>query len=65
MSMPTNPVMTFQYYLLGLVPVSVFHRALQIRAMMPIKVLKYPVLVFQPTEVCPLGWLRRSVLYGS
>ena len=63
--MATNPVMTFQYYLLRFVPVAVLHRTLQIGAMMPVKVLEYPVLVLQPTEVCPLRWLCRSILYSS
>ena len=57
--------MAFQYYLLCLVPVAVLHRTLQIRAMMPVKILKYPVLVLEPTEVRPFRWLRRSILYSS
>ena len=38
--------MAFQYYFLGLIPVAVFHGTFQIRAMMPIKILEYPVLIF-------------------
>ena len=63
--MPTDPVMSLQYYLLCLIPVAVLHRALQIRAMMPVKILENPVLVLQSTEVCPLGRLCRSILYSS
>lgn len=65
MSMLTNPVMALQYYLLRLVPITVLHGTLQIRAMMPVKILKYPVLVLQSTEVCPLRWLCWSILYSS
>ena len=53
---PTNPVMTFQYYLLRLIPVAVLHCTLQIGAMMPIKILKYPILVLQPAKMRPLWW---------
>lgn len=64
-TMLTNPVMTFQYYLLRLIPVAVLHRTLQIRAMMPVKILEYPVLILQSTEVCPFRWLCRCILYSS
>lgn len=57
--------MTFQYYLLGLIPVAVLHGTLQIRAMMSIKVLEYPVLILQSTKMCSLRRLGRSILYSS
>jgi hypothetical protein len=43
------PVMALEQNVLGLVPVSVLHRTLQVRAMMPIQVRENPVLVLQAT----------------
>ncbi len=48
--------MAFQDYLLGLIPIPVFHGTLQIRPMVPVQVLEYTILVFQPAEVSPLRW---------
>lgn len=50
------PIVPFQYYLLGLIPIPVFHGTLQVRPMMPIQVLKYTILVLQPAKVSPLRW---------
>ena len=41
--------MALEYDFFRLVPVSVFHRALQIGAMVPVQVLEDPVLVLQAT----------------
>ena len=65
MSMLTNPIMTFQYYLLGLMPVAILHRTLQIGAMMPVKILKDSVLVLQSPKMGSLRWLCRSILNGG
>ena len=65
MSMSTDPVMTFQYYLLGLIPIAILHRTLQISAMVSVQILEYPVLVFQSAKVCSLRWLCRSILNGG
>ena len=37
--------MAFQYNFLRLVPISIFHSTLQIRTMMTVEVLKYPIFV--------------------
>lgn len=52
--------MALQHDILGLVPVAVLHRALQIRAMVAVQVGKYPVLVLQ-TAILSLG---RALLDG-
>lgn len=49
--------MALEYNFLGLMPVSIFHRALQIGAMMSIEVLEDPVLILQTS----VGPLRRIV----
>ena len=57
--------MTFQYYLLSLMPVAILHRTLQISAMMSVKILKDSVLVLQSPKMCSLRWLCRSILNGG
>jgi len=51
--------MALQQNLFRLVPITILHRALQIRPMMAVQVCKYPVLILQPT-IC---LLRRPILY--
>jgi hypothetical protein len=51
------PVMALKQNVLGLVPVSVLHRALQVRAMVSVQIREDPVLVLQPT-VYPLWRIR-------
>lgn len=56
----TYPVMAFQDYLLRLVPIAIFHRTLQICPMVAVKILKYPILILQPSKFGPLWW--RTIL---
>lgn len=55
----THPVVALEYNLLCLVPVSVFHGALQVRAMVAVEVLEYAVLVLQ-APICAL----RRIIHG-
>lgn len=61
--MLTYPIMTLQDNLLCLVPVTIFHRALQVCAMMPIQILKYPILILQSSKLGPFRWLGRAILH--
>jgi hypothetical protein len=47
--------MAFQQDFLGLVPVSVLHRALQVGPMVTVEVLKYPILILQASVSLFLG----------
>jgi hypothetical protein len=56
--------MTLQYDFLCFVPIAIFHRTLQIRPMVSVQVLKYPILV--PETSIDLLWrtfLNRSKLF--
>lgn len=55
----THPVIALQEDLLGLVPVSVLHRALQVGSVVAVQVLEDAILVLEPA-VCPLG---RGIVY--
>ena len=56
----THPVVALEYDLLCLVPVSVFHGALQVRTMVAVEVLEDAVLVLQ-ASICALrGIVHRS-----
>jgi hypothetical protein len=55
------PVVALEQNLLGLVPVAVFHGALDVRAMVAVQVLEDPVLVLQ-AAICPHG-VRVGVVY--
>lgn len=57
-----QPVMAFQYYVLGPVPIPNLLRTLQIRSLPAVQVLEYPILVFE-TSILPL--LGLSFLYGG
>jgi hypothetical protein len=53
--------MALQQNLFRLIPITILHRALQIRPMMAVQVRKYPVLILQST-IC---LLRRVILHCS
>lgn len=59
----THPVMALKYDFLRLIPIATFHRTLQIRAMSPIQILEYTVLVLQPS-INP-RWRYRSGILDS
>jgi hypothetical protein len=48
--------MALQYNLLRLVPITIFHRTFQIRAMVAVQVLENPILVLQ-APVSSFLWL--------
>lgn len=54
--MAAYPVIALLNDLLGLVPVSILHCVLQVRPMMPVKILKYPVLILKTPELRLLRW---------
>lgn len=55
--------MALQYNLFRLVPIAIFHGALEIRAMMAVKILEDSVLVLQSAKMSFLG--RWSILHRS
>ena len=55
--------MALQDDLFGLVPITIFLGALQVRPMVAVKILKYPVLVLQTSELRSLGRLWGPFLY--
>lgn len=55
--------MTLQQDFFSLVPIAVFHCALEVGTVMAIQVLKYSILIFQAAEVGFLWW--GSILNGS
>jgi hypothetical protein len=55
----TYPIMALEENVLGLVPVTIFHRTLEVRSMMSIQVGEDPVLVLQ-TSIHPLWRVRHG-----